>query len=79
MALVISETQTRKLIDMQTALKLVDGMFRARAAGKVRSVPRRRLKGSEKQLNMMAAWQETSDLICLRAYSGASNTITHYN
>ena len=79
MALVISEAQTRKLIDMQTALKLVDGMFRARAAGKVRSVPRRRLKGSEKQLNMMAAWQETSDLICLRAYAGASNTITLYN
>ena len=79
MALVISEAQTRKLIDMQTALKLVDGMFRARAAGKVRSVPRRRLKGSEKQLNMMAAWHETSDLICLRAYAGASNTVTLYN
>ena len=79
MALVISEAQTRKLIDMQTALKLVDGMFRARAAGQVRSVPRRRLKGSEKQLNMMAAWQETSDLICLRAYAGASNTTTLYN
>src|SRR4029450_7792827 len=79
MALIISEAQTRKLIDMQTALKLVDAMFRARAAGKVRSVPRRRLKGSEKQLNMMAAWQETSDLICLRAYAGASNTITLYN
>lgn len=79
MALVISEAQTRKIVDMPTALKLVDGMFRARAAGKVRSVPRRRLKGSEKQLNMMAAWQETSDLICLRAYAGASNTITLYN
>ena len=61
MALIISEAQTRKLIDMQTALKLVDGMFRARAAGKVRSVPRRRLKGSEKQLNMMAAWHSDLD------------------
>lgn len=79
MALIISEAQTRKLIDMETALKLVDGMFRSRAAGKVRSVPRRRLKGSDKQLNMMAAWQETSDLICLRAYAGASNTVTLYN
>jgi ornithine cyclodeaminase/alanine dehydrogenase-like protein (mu-crystallin family) len=79
MALIISETQTRKLIDMQTALRLVDGMFRARAAGKVRSVPRRRLKGSEKQLNMMAAWQADWDWICLRAYAGASNTITLYN
>jgi len=54
-------------------------MFRDRAAGKVRSVPRRRLKSSAKQLNMMAAWQETSDLICLRAYAGASNTVTLYN
>ena len=27
MALIISEAQTRKLIDMQTALKLVDAMF----------------------------------------------------
>ena len=79
MALIISEAQTRKLIDMQTALKLVDEMFRARAAGKVRSVPRRRLKGSEKQLNMMAAWHSDWDWICLRAYAGASNTITLYN
>ena len=79
MALIVSEAQTRKLIDMQMALKLVDGMFRARAAGKVRSVPRRRLKGSEKQLNMMAAWQSDWDWICLRAYAGASNTITLYH
>src|SRR5215831_1855085 len=79
MALIISEAQTRKLVDMQTALKLVDGMFRSRAAGKVRSVPRRRLKGSEKQLNMMAAWQSDWDWICLRAYAGASNTITLYH
>jgi ornithine cyclodeaminase len=79
MALIISEAQTRKLIDMQTALKLVGGMFRARADGKVRSVPRRRLKGSERQLNMMAAWQADWDWICLRAYAGASNTITLYN
>ena len=79
MALIVSEAQTRKLIDMETALKLVDGMFRARAAGKVRSVPRRRLKGSEKQLNMMAAWQSDWDWICLRAYAGASNTITLYH
>lgn len=79
MALIISEAQTRKLIDMPMALKLVDGMFRARAAGKVRSVPRRRLKGSERQLNMMAAWQADWDWICLRAYAGASNTITLYN
>jgi ornithine cyclodeaminase/alanine dehydrogenase-like protein (mu-crystallin family) len=79
MALIISEPQTRKLIDMPAALKCVDRMFHDRAAGKMRSVPRRRLKGSEKQLNMMAAWQADYDLICLRAYAGASNTVTFYN
>jgi len=79
MAVIISETQTRKLIDMAQAVKLLDKMFRDRAAGKMRSVPRRRLKGSEKQLNMMAAWHQDMDLICLRAYAGASNTVTLYN
>jgi ornithine cyclodeaminase/alanine dehydrogenase-like protein (mu-crystallin family) len=79
MALIISEPQTRKLIDMPTALKCVDKMFHDRAAGKVRSVPRRRLKGSGKQLNMMAAWHADYDLICLRSYAGEANTITLYN
>jgi ornithine cyclodeaminase len=45
----------------------------------MRSVPRRRLKGSEKQLNMMAAWHQDSDLICLRAYAANANTITLYH
>jgi ornithine cyclodeaminase len=79
MALIVSESQTRKLVDMSLALKLVETMFLDRAAGKVRSTPRRRLRGSEKQLNMMAAWQSEWDLICLRAYAGASNTITLYH
>ena len=55
MALIISEAQTRKLIDMPLALKVVDKIFHDRGAGKIRSLPRRRLKGSQKQLNMMAA------------------------
>jgi ornithine cyclodeaminase len=79
MALIVTESQTRKLIDMPLALKLVERMFLDRAAGKVRSAPRRRLKAREKQLNMMAAWHSDWDLICLRAYAGASNTITLYN
>src|ERR1043166_848987 len=79
MALIISEPQTRKLIDMEKALKAVDQMFRDRAAGKVGTLPRRRLKASARQLNMMAAWHADSDLICLRAYAGASNTVTLYN
>ena len=79
MALIVSEPQTRKLIVMAQAISLLDKMFRARAAGKMRSVPRRRLKGSEKQLNMMAAWHQDLDLICLRSYAGAANTVTLYN
>ena len=79
MALIISEPQTRKLIDMAQAVKLVDKMFHDRAAGKMRSVPRRRLKGSSKQLNMMAAWHQDPDLICLRSYAADANTITLYH
>jgi ornithine cyclodeaminase/alanine dehydrogenase-like protein (mu-crystallin family) len=79
MALIISEPQTRKLIDMAQAVALLDKMFRDRAAGKMRSVPRRRLRGSQKQLNMMAAWHQDSDLICLRSYAADANTITLYH
>jgi ornithine cyclodeaminase/alanine dehydrogenase-like protein (mu-crystallin family) len=79
MAVIISEPQTRKLIDMAQAVTQVDKMFRDRAAGKMRSVPRRRLKGSSKQLNMMAAWHQDSDLICLRSYAAGANTITLYH
>ena len=79
MALVIGEKETRKLIDMPQALKVIENIFRDRAAAKVRALPRRRLKGSSKQLNMMAAWQAEWDLLCLRAYAGRANTITLYN
>jgi ornithine cyclodeaminase/alanine dehydrogenase-like protein (mu-crystallin family) len=79
MALIIDEKETRKLIDMPRALKVVELIFLDRAAGKVRSLPRRRLKGSEKQLNIMASWHAGADLLCLRAYAGASNTITLYS
>jgi ornithine cyclodeaminase len=79
MALIISEPQTRKLIAMPQAVNSLDRMFRDRAAGKMRSVPRRRLKGSEKQLNMMAAWHQDSDLICLRSYAASANTVTFYH
>lgn len=79
MAIIISEPQTRKLIDMPQAVKALDKMFRDRAAGKMRNVPRRRLKGSEKQLNMMAAWNQDMDLICLRAYAAEANTVTLYS
>ncbi|HXG49926.1 MAG TPA: ornithine cyclodeaminase family protein [candidate division Zixibacteria bacterium] len=79
MAWIISEPQTRKLIGMPQAVKLLDAMFRDRAAGKMRALPRRRLKGSVKQLNVMAAWHQDWDLICLRAYAADANTVTLYN
>ncbi|HEX9443657.1 MAG TPA: ornithine cyclodeaminase family protein [Candidatus Binatia bacterium] len=79
MASIIGEKETRRLIDMPRAVKAVEQMFRDRAAGKMRSFPRRRLKGSEKQLNVMATWHADADLFCLRAYAGASNTITLYD
>jgi ornithine cyclodeaminase len=79
MTLIISEPQTRKLINMASAIKLLDEIFRARAAGKTRSLPRRRLKGSQKQLNVMAAWQQDWDLVCLRAYAAEANTVTLYS
>ena len=79
MALIISAEQTRELIDMTTAIRLLDNMFRDRAAGKMRNVPRRRLKGSAKQLNVMAAWHESSDLIALRSYVAKANTISLYD
>ena len=79
MALIIGEKETRKIIDMPRALRVVEQIFRDRAAGKVRSLARRRLKSSQKQLNVMAAWQADGDLLCLRAYVGAANTITLYN
>lgn len=79
MAVIISEAQTRKLINMSQAVNLVDKMFRDRAAGKMRNVPRRRLKGSSKQLNMMAAWNEDSDLLCLRSYAAGANIVTLFH
>ena len=78
MALIISAQQTRELVDMTTCIRLLDRMFRDRAAGKVRTVPRRRLQGSSKQLNVMAAWHQDTDLIALRSYVAKANTISLY-
>ena len=79
MALIFSKAQTKRLIDMPKALRVVEKIFYDRAAGRVRSVARLRLKGSKKKLNMMSAWQESWDLICLRAYSSNANTISIYS
>lgn len=78
MALIVSEKETRRLIDMKRALGVVEQIFRDRAAGKLRALPRRRLRGSQKSLNVMAAWHAGWDLFCLRAYAGGANTITLY-
>jgi ornithine cyclodeaminase len=79
MALLIGEQTTRRLIGMETAISVVEGIFQDRAAGMMRSLPRRRLKSSARQLNVMASWHEASDLLCLRAYIGGANTISLYN
>ncbi|MGH7768851.1 MAG: ornithine cyclodeaminase family protein [Candidatus Binatia bacterium] len=79
MAAIIGEKETRQLIDMRQAIRVVEEIFRDRAAGKVQSLPRRRLRGSQKQLNIMASWHAGADLLCLRAYAGGSNTISLYS
>ncbi len=79
MVMIFSEAQTKGLIDMPRARRVVEKIFHDRAAGKVRSVARLRLNGSNKKLNMMAAWQQTWDLICLRAYSSGTSTISIYS
>jgi ornithine cyclodeaminase/alanine dehydrogenase-like protein (mu-crystallin family) len=79
MALLFDEPATRKLIDMKTALERVEAIFRQRAAGATRNLPRRRLQSSSRQLNVMAAWEARSDLLCLRAYAGGTNTISLYH
>ncbi|MGH9892616.1 MAG: ornithine cyclodeaminase family protein [bacterium] len=79
MTLIIGEATTKKLIDMRQALKAVEAIFRNRAAGAMRSLPRRRLKGRQRQLNVMAAWHARWDLFCLRAYVGRANTVTLYH
>ena len=79
MAFLIGEPQSKKLINMARAVDLLDKMFRDRAAGKIRGLPRRRLKGNEKQINIMAAWHQGYDLFCLRAYIAQANTVTLYN
>ena len=80
MALIISEQVTRKLIDMPRALAVVEKIFRDRAANKVRSLPRYRLRGNQKGLNMMAAWHADWNLFCLRFYmGGTTNAITLYS
>ncbi len=79
MALIISAAQTRELVDMTVCIRLLDRMFRDRAAGKVRAVPRRRLQGTSKQLNVMAAWHQDTGLMALRSYVAKANTISLYD
>jgi ornithine cyclodeaminase/alanine dehydrogenase-like protein (mu-crystallin family) len=79
MGLIIDTESTRKLIDMARALKAVEDIFHARARGQVTALPRRRLKGEQRQLNIMAAWHGGWRQFALRSYMGGTNTITLYN
>ena len=74
--LIISEAATRKLIDMRQALTLVEKVFRDYAAGKVRRLPRYRLKGNQRGLNIMAGWHASWDLFCMRFYTGETTAIS---
>ena len=74
--LIISEAATRKLIDMRQALTLVEKVFRDYAAGKVRRLPRYRLKGNQRGLNIMAGWHARWDLFCMRFYTGETTAIS---
>jgi ornithine cyclodeaminase/alanine dehydrogenase-like protein (mu-crystallin family) len=79
MAVIVGTQMTRKLIDMPRALRVVEDFFRARAEGRAQGLPRRRLRGTGRQLNMMAAFHAGWQQFCLRAYVGGANTITLYN
>ncbi len=79
MAVIVGTQRTRKLIDMPQALRVVEDFFRARARGRAQSLSRRRLRGTSRQLNMMAAFHAGWQQFCLRAYVGGANTITLYN
>ncbi len=76
MALIISEQVTRNLVDMPRALTLVEQVYRDYAAGKVHRLPRYRLKGNQRRLNIMAGWHARWDLFCMRFYTGKTTAIS---
>jgi len=76
MAFIIDEKTTKKLIDMPRALTLVEKVLRERAAGKVRRMPRNRLTGNGRSLNIMSGWHANWDLFCMRFYTGKTSSIS---
>ena len=76
MALIIDEKTTKKLIDMPRALTMVEKVLRDRAAGKVRRLPRNRLSGNGRSLNIMSAWHANWDLFCMRFYTRKTSSIS---
>ena len=75
MAIIISEQVTRKLIDMPRALTVVEKVFRDCGAGKVSNLPRSRLRGSQRRLNILGAWHADWNIFALRFYMGGTNAI----
>jgi len=76
MTLIIDEKTTKKLIDMPRALTVVEKVLRERAAGKVRRLPRNRLSGNGRSLNIMAGWHANRDIFCMRFYTGKTSSIS---
>lgn len=76
MTLIIDEKATKKLIDMPRALAVVEKVLRDRAAGKVRRLPRSRLRGNGRSLNVMSSWHAKWDLFCMRFYTGKTTSIS---
>ena len=76
MTLIIDEKTTKKLIDMPRALTVVEKVLSERAAGKVRRLPRNRLSGDGRSLNIMSSWHANRDIFCMRFYTGKTSSIS---
>jgi ornithine cyclodeaminase/alanine dehydrogenase-like protein (mu-crystallin family) len=76
MTLIIDENTTKKLIDMPRALTVVEKVLRDRAAGEVRRLPRNRLSGHGRSLNIMSSWHANRDIFCMRFYTGKTSSIS---
>jgi ornithine cyclodeaminase/alanine dehydrogenase-like protein (mu-crystallin family) len=76
MTLIIDEKATKQLIDMPRAIAVVEKILCDRAAGKVLRLPRSRLRGKGRSLNIMSGWHAKWDLFCMRFYTGKTSSIS---
>ncbi len=69
MAIFLTEDDVREVIDMETAINVVEEAFRAMADGKADNVPRRRAKAPGIMLHMMSAACEYLGYVGFKAYT----------